>query len=104
MMPRLYREGPVSSIWGRSGNIMCLDVLRALGRGTEAGAALRAELAAAAGGDARLDRFVAALEANLPGAASDEGQARRLVEGMVLALQAPLLITGTPPAPAQAFS
>jgi putative acyl-CoA dehydrogenase len=103
LMPRLYREAPVNSIWEGSGNIMCLDVLRALGRGTEAGAALRAELAAAAGGDARLDRFVAALEANLAGAASDEGQARRLVEGMVLALQGALLITGAPAAVADAF-
>src|SRR5258708_30809527 len=103
VMPRLYREAPVNSIWEGSGNIMCLDVLRALGRGTEAGAALRAELAAAAGGGARLGRFVAALEANLAGAARDEGQARRLVGGMVLALQGALLLNGAPAAVADAF-
>jgi putative acyl-CoA dehydrogenase len=103
LMPRLYREAPVNSIWEGSGNIMCLDVLRALGRATEAGAALRAELAAAGGGDVRLDRFVAALEANLARAGSDEGQARRLVEAMVLALQAALLIKGAPGPVADAF-
>ena len=103
LMPRLYREAPVNSIWEGSGNIMCLDVLRALGRGTEAGAALRAELAGAGGGDPRLDRFVAALEAKLARAAGDEGQARRLVEAMVLALQAALLVTGAPAGIADAF-
>src|SRR6266851_5301633 len=102
-MPRLYREAPVNSIWEGSGNIMCLDVLRALGRGTEAGAALRAELAAAHGSDIRLDRFVVALEANLGRSGNDEGEARRLVEAMVLALQATLLIKGGPSTVAEAF-
>jgi putative acyl-CoA dehydrogenase len=103
LMPRLYREAPVNSIWEGSGNIMCLDVLRALGRNAEAGTALRAELAAACGGDPRLDRFVVALETNLARAASDEGQARRLVEAMMLALQAALLITGAPASVADVF-
>jgi putative acyl-CoA dehydrogenase len=103
LMPRLYREAPVNSIWEGSGNIMCLDVLRALGRNAEAGAALRAELAAVGGGDQRLDRFVAALEANLARAAGDEGQARRLVEAMVLALQGALLVKGAPAGVADAF-
>ena len=102
VMPRLYREAPVNSIWEGSGNIMCLDVLRALGRGTEAGAALRAELATG-GGDPRLNRFVAALEANLARSGDDEANARRLVEAMVLALQAALLIKGVPSAVADAF-
>jgi putative acyl-CoA dehydrogenase len=103
LMPRLYREAPVNSIWEGSGNIMCLDVLRALGRNAEAGAALRTELAAAGGGDPRFDRFVAMLEANLAHAASDEGQARRVVEAMVLALQAALLVKGAPASVADAF-
>ena len=102
LMPRLYREAPVNSIWEGSGNIMCLDVLRALGR-DGAGEALRAELAAARGGDARLDRFAAALESDLASSAGDEGAARRLVERMVLALQAALLIRGSPAPIADAF-
>jgi len=103
LMPRLYREAPVNSIWEGSGNIMCLDVLRALGRDSGAGEALRAELAAARGGDARLDRFVTALESALSGSAGDEGAARRLVERMVLALQAALLVSGASAQTADAF-
>jgi putative acyl-CoA dehydrogenase len=52
-LARLYREFPVNSIWEGSGNVMCLDVLRALGKGPEAARALAAELAPAAALDAR---------------------------------------------------
>jgi putative acyl-CoA dehydrogenase len=103
VMPRLYREAPVNSIWEGSGNIMCLDVLRALGRSTDAGEALRDELAAARGGDARLDRFVARLDGELAKSGGDEGDARRLVEAMVLALQAALLLRDAPSVVAEAF-
>jgi putative acyl-CoA dehydrogenase len=102
MMPRLYREMPVNSIWEGSGNVMCLDVLRALTRTPEAGDALRAELAPARGGDARLDRHLAGLDAAL-GARPDEAGARRLSEMLVLALQAALLVRFAPPAVADAF-
>jgi putative acyl-CoA dehydrogenase len=102
LMPRLYREMPVNSIWEGSGNVMCLDVLRALTRTPEAGEALRAELAPARGGDARLDRFVAALDAMLA-ARPEEAQARRLAEHLVLALQGALLVRFAPPAVADAF-
>ena len=102
MMPRLYREVPVNSIWEGSGNVMCLDVLRALMRTPEAGEALRAELAAARGGDKRLDRCAAELEAALA-ARPEEGAARRLAEMMVLALQAALLVRFAPPVVADAF-
>ena len=44
IMPRLYREAPVNSIWEGSGNVMCLDVLRAIDRTADAGDVLRAEL------------------------------------------------------------
>jgi len=36
VLPRLYREAPVNAIWEGSGNVMCLDVLRALKRDEEA--------------------------------------------------------------------
>lgn len=103
VMPRLYREAPVNSIWEGSGNVMCLDVLRALGRNPESGEALRNELAASRGGDARLDRFVARLEEDLAKSTGDEGNARRLVEAMVLALQAGLLLRDAPSVVAEAF-
>jgi putative acyl-CoA dehydrogenase len=102
MMPRLYREMPVNSIWEGSGNVMCLDVLRALERTPEAGEALRAELAAAKGGDPRLDRFAASLEASLQ-ARPGEAQARHLAERLVLALQASLLVRFAPAPVADAF-
>ena len=102
MMPRLYREMPVNSIWEGSGNVMCLDVLRALQRTPEAGEALRAELAAAKGADPRLDRFAASLDAALQ-ARPDEAEARRLAERLVLALQAALLVRFAPAPVADAF-
>jgi putative acyl-CoA dehydrogenase len=102
LLPRLYREMPVNSIWEGSGNVMCLDVLRALSRAAEAADALRAELTPVRGADARLDAFLATLDATLA-ARPDEGQARRLAERIVLALQGALLVRFAPPAVADAF-
>ena len=112
ILPRLYREAPLNSIWEGSGNVMCLDVLRAMARRSDALEALRAELAAGAGADRRLDENLAALEADLPrggeaGAPHDpeaiERGARRLVERLVLALQGALLVRHAPSAVADAF-
>jgi putative acyl-CoA dehydrogenase len=100
-MPRLYREAPVNSIWEGSGNIMCLDVLRALERTPESADAIRAELARARGADARLDRYVGRLDSML--ASTTEAQARRLAEMIVLAMQGALLVRFAPPAVADAF-
>ncbi|MFI4964386.1 MAG: isovaleryl-CoA dehydrogenase, partial [Caulobacterales bacterium] len=58
VMPRLYREAPVNSIWEGSGNVIALDALRALAREPAAREALGAELTAAQGGDPRLDLYV----------------------------------------------
>jgi putative acyl-CoA dehydrogenase len=102
VMPRLYREAPVNSIWEGSGNIMCLDVLRALRKPASA-EALLAELTAARGGDARFDAALAALERDLAASAADERQARRLVETIALTLQAALLLRGAPAAVAEGF-
>ena len=102
IMPRLYREAPVNSIWEGSGNVMCLDVLRAMSRMPNAGEVLRAELAGS--GDQRLDVFAEKLEQRMIGAdGNDEGQARVLVRDLVLALQAALLIKHAPHAVADAF-
>jgi putative acyl-CoA dehydrogenase len=101
IMPRLYREAPVNSIWEGSGNVMCLDVLRAFGRTQNAGEVLRAELA---GTDARLNAFAQKLEARMSAAdRNDESQARVLVRDLVLALQAALLIKHSPHAVSDAF-
>src|SRR5690606_26959249 len=55
VLPRLYREAPVNSIWEGSGNIQCLDVLRTLERSPESVGAFRQELEAARGGHPALD-------------------------------------------------
>jgi len=102
LMPRLYREMPVNSIWEGSGNVMCLDVLRALQRTPAAAAALRAELAPARGADQRLDAFLARLDSALA-ATPDEAQARQLAETIVLAVQGALLVRFAPPAIADGF-
>src|SRR6185312_2613687 len=100
---RLYREAPLNGIWEGSGNVNALDVLRALGREPEAVAAFRAEVDAAAGGDARLDAAWRAIQAELADPADLELRARRVVERMALVLQGSLLVRYAPAAVADAF-
>ncbi len=102
-MPRLYREMPLSSIWEGSGNVMALDVLRALSREPAALAAYLDELGSAAGGDRRLDAFVGSLEAEFADPEGLEMRARRVVERMALALQGSLLVRHAPSYVADAF-
>jgi putative acyl-CoA dehydrogenase len=102
-MPRLYREMPLSSIWEGSGNVICLDVLRALARTPQALDAFLAEVGEAAGADKRLDHFVMDLHAELTDPADLELRGRRLVEAMALALQGSLLVRFGDPAVADAF-
>ena len=102
-LPRLYREAPVNAIWEGSGNVICLDVLRAMAREPDCVPALLAELRAARGGDRRLDAATARLEDWLARPGDLEPAARRLVEQLALALQASLLVRGAPAAVADAF-
>jgi putative acyl-CoA dehydrogenase len=102
-MPRLYRELPLNSIWEGSGNVQCLDVLRALVRSPQSLDAFLAELDEAAGADARLDRYVGALRAQLRSLEDAEARARRIVERMATALQASLLVRHAPAEVADAF-
>jgi putative acyl-CoA dehydrogenase len=109
-LPRLYREAPLNSIWEGSGNVMCLDVLRATRREPAAVEALLAELALARGGNSRLDTHVAALTAVLADAGgkrgvadSDESGARRLAGGIAVALAGALMVQHAAPAVADAY-
>jgi len=102
-MPRLYREMPVNSIWEGSGNIMCLDVLRAAGRSPDSLDAVITELNVARGVDPRFDRFCLKLTDDLAGGPPHEGDARRIVERLVLALQAALLLKHATVTVADAF-
>ncbi len=100
LMPRLYREAPLYSIWEGSGNVICLDILRALAKEPGTLDAVVAEMRMAAGADARLDRFIAEVEGLLMKFGRGEGArdeaaaefgARRLAEKLALALQGSLL-------------
>ncbi len=102
-MPRLYRESPLNGIWEGSGNVMCLDVLRAAAKEPESVAALLAELELSKGADKRLDRAVADLHAELSDLDGLEGRARRVVERAALALQGSLLVRYAPGPVADAF-
>ncbi|ADR62126.1 acyl-CoA dehydrogenase family protein [Pseudomonas putida] len=91
ILPRLYREAPVNSTWEGSGNVQCLDVLRALSKEPGVLDALFVEL-----GDGYGDPRLAAHIGNLKGAFADTGdmqyRARQLTEDIALALQAKLLL------------
>jgi putative acyl-CoA dehydrogenase len=125
-LPRLFRESPLNSIWEGSGNVIALDVLRALTREPAAAAAVLAELELARGADRRLDaaldRLTGALAPVLAGgptgpgrpspagtaaapgvAAVGEADARRVAMELALALQASLLVRFSPAPVADAF-
>lgn len=105
-LPRLYREAPVNSIWEGSGNIMALDVQRALQREPDCLAALQAELEPARGAWAAYDRAWddwRALVAGPAGQSPDAAQARRVAAGLARLWQAALLIRHAPPAVADAY-
>jgi putative acyl-CoA dehydrogenase len=102
-MPRLYREMPLNSIWEGSGNVQCLDVLRALAKSPETFEAFFAEVEQAQGADRRLDAFIAATRDEFTDAEGMESRARRIVERMAKALQGSLLIRFSPPAVADAY-
>jgi putative acyl-CoA dehydrogenase len=103
ILPRLYREAPLNSIWEGSGNVNALDVLRAMQREPETIAAYMAEVEAARGMDARLDRGIDRLKQSLANPDQLESRARRLVEQMAVVLQGSLLVRHGDPAVADLF-
>ena len=107
-LARRYREQPVMAVWEGSGNVIALDVLRALHREPESLAAFEAEVSLARGGhallDTHLDRVGEEVRTILGADSADaERGARRLVEAMALALQASLLVRFAPTAVSDAF-
>ena len=102
-MPRLYREAPLNSIWEGSGNVMALDVLRALAHEPEALESFFAEVELASGADQRLDAHVAGLREEFSDPDGLESRARRIVERMAVALQGSLLVRHAPEAVSDAF-
>jgi putative acyl-CoA dehydrogenase len=102
-MPRLFRQSPVNGVWEGSGNVICLDVLRALARQPESLDAFWLEVGLAQGGDSRLARAVDDLHVDLSDPAGLEAGARSVVERMALVFQASLLVRFAPTAVADAF-
>jgi putative acyl-CoA dehydrogenase len=100
---RLYRQAPLNSIWEGSGNVMCLDVLRAFGKVPAVRDALVAELRAARGANPQFDAFSAALVDDLQRPAVDEADARALTERIALGVQGALLLAGAPADVSDAF-
>jgi len=101
-MARIYREMPLNSIWEGAGNIMALDLLRALRKGGVVADALAAELAPARGSNTAFDRFADSLPQRIDDA-SAETDARRLAQDVALSVQAALLRQHAPDFVFEAF-
>ena len=101
--PRLFRESPVNAIWEGSGNVQCLDVLRAMQKTPAVVQAFFAEVQRAKGGNTLLDQWVGALKGELGKLDDLEYRARGLVDRMALALQAALLVQHAPAFVSDAF-
>ena len=98
---RIYREMPVNSIWEGAGNIMALDVLRAMRKG-DVTDALMQELAPARGQHPALDRMIDAVPTLLDVQAT-ETTARSLARDVALTVQGALLAQTAPAAVVGAF-
>jgi putative acyl-CoA dehydrogenase len=101
-LPRLFRQSPVNGVWEGSGNVICLDVLRALSREPEALEAYWAEVGEAGSADARLARAIDDLHVDVADLATVEFRARNVVERMAVVFAASLLIRFAPSAVADA--
>ncbi|MGH6646808.1 isovaleryl-CoA dehydrogenase [Aquabacterium sp.] len=103
IMPRLYRQAPLNSIWEGSGNVQCLDVLRTLQKEPLVRDALVAELASAGKQHKAFEQHVGWLYQAFEDASTLELRSRLVVEQMALALQAAVLIKAGNAAVADAF-
>jgi putative acyl-CoA dehydrogenase len=101
-MPRLFRESPLNSIWEGSGNVQCLDVLRAMIKNPDSLDAYFAEVAEGAS-EPRIAAEADALRAELGDVTDIEARARRVVERMALLLQGSLMARYADEALADAF-
>jgi putative acyl-CoA dehydrogenase len=102
VMPRLYREAPLNSIWEGSGNINALDLQRILRKQPQSLVAWRDEIAPAMG-DARISEAAIALQRDVDHFVSSEARARDLSERMAVLWQASLLLQHAPSFISDAF-
>jgi putative acyl-CoA dehydrogenase len=102
-LPRLFRQSPLNGVWEGSGNVICLDVLRAIAREPASLDAYWEEVGLAAGADRRLDDNIATLRKECEDAEEIESRARRLVEHLAVVFQGALLVRYAPTPIADAF-
>jgi putative acyl-CoA dehydrogenase len=102
VMTRIYRQSPVNSIWEGSGNVVCLDILRAIERDPRSAHELVVELDKSHGANRSLDRAIDDVKTRLTGP-HDEALARRLAEAMAVALQGAILVRNAPSFVSDAF-
>jgi putative acyl-CoA dehydrogenase len=103
ILPRLYRDAPLNSIWEGSGNVNALDVLRAMRREPETVGAFFDEVELARGLDPRLDQAVNRLKEEIKNSGNAETRARAIVEKMAVALQGSLLLRHADPSVAELY-
>jgi putative acyl-CoA dehydrogenase len=103
VLPRLYRDVPVNSIWEGSGNVQCLDVLRSMRKEPESVEAVLNEINQAQGLNDFYDQFALDLKNEFSNLNDLEFRARRIVEKTALALQAGILLKHAPNYVAEAF-
>ncbi|WP_417318919.1 acyl-CoA dehydrogenase family protein [Emcibacter sp.] len=96
IMPRLYREAPLNSIWEGSGNVICLDILRTFAKEPEAIDLFFHQIAPVLGQNSNLDNCLSDLRDMLGNTASLQANARIIVEKMALSLQASLMLQYAP--------
>jgi putative acyl-CoA dehydrogenase len=92
ILPRLYRQAPLNSIWEGSGNVQCLDVLRALHKEPETKAALFDLLHSAKGKNVFYDRHLQSLIDSFEDTDTLEVRSRLITEQTALAMQGALLL------------
>ena len=101
--PLLYREAPVNAIWEGSGNVMCLDVLRAVERDPQSVERVLASIEALSGGEQRLKSAIDGVRIMLAEAMRDQARARSVVELLARAAAGALLQAHAPPSVSDAF-
>lgn len=92
IMPRLYRQAPLNSIWEGSGNVQCLDVLRALKKEPETQKALFTELQKSVGKNANYDAELKHIASRFEDIETLEFRSRYVIERLALMLQASILL------------
>ena len=103
IMPRLFRESPVNAIWEGSGNVIALDVVRALARTPHGADAFLAEIELARGADGVLDAAIDRLRDDIANLTDPEADARRLVGSMAVVWAASLAVRHGDPDVADAW-